>query len=386
MSVKKKLGSFGLTLSAITSVLAFMLFANTAFAQGGLNMTEGVTPISREVYQLHMTILYIVTAIGIAVFGVMFWSIFKHRKSKGAVPAQFHHSTVAEITWTIIPILILVVVAVPATRVLVAMEDTGDTDITIKITGHQWKWQYEYIEEGFKFMSNLDTDSNDIRQRASGQDPFSHENYLIDVDNPVVVPVNTRIRLLTTAADVIHAWWVPDLGWKRDAIPGFINDNWTYIEEEGTYRGQCAELCGKDHGFMPIVVKAVSKEQYALWVDEQKSLADAAADAAGKAFASLDDAIAKGNEVYTANCAACHQANGQGIPGAVPAIAGSAIVNGGDIAEHLDIVINGKNGIMPSFGPQLNDGEIAAVISFQRNAFGNVTGDLVQPADVASAR
>ena len=370
---------------SILAGITMVLMAGPAAAEYGLNMTQGVTPISKEVYNLHMLILYVVTVIAIIVFGLMFYSIIYHRKSKGAVAAQFHHSTVAEIAWTIIPILILVVMAFPATRVLVAMEQTSDAEITIKATGYQWKWHYEYIGEGFEFFSVLDTKSNDIRQRDSGLDPFSHENYLLDVDNRVVVPTNTKIRILTTAADVLHAWWVPDLGWKRDAIPGFINDNWTVIEEPGVYRGQCAELCGKDHGFMPIVVEAVSPEKYAEWANGMKVAAAEAADASNQTF-TMEELMDKGKAVYTTQCAACHQAEGQGIPGAFPALAGSKIAIE-DLAGHLDIVINGKAGsAMAAFGPQLNDADLAAVITYERNAWGNDTGDIVQPADVKAAR
>ena len=365
--------------------LTVLTFPGPVLAEYGLNLTQGVTPISREVYDLHMTILWVVTVIAILVFAVMFWSIFHHRKSKGAVAAQFHHSTGAEIAWTIIPILILVAMAVPATQVLIKMEETEDTEMTIKITGYQWKWHYDYMNEGFDFFSALDETSNTIRQLKSGLNPDEHENYLLEVDNPVVVPVNTRIRLLTTAADVIHAWWVPDLGWKRDAIPGFINDNWTYIEEPGTYRGQCAELCGRDHGFMPIVLKAVSKEEYADWADEMKLAAAAAADESGKTF-TMEESMAKGEDVYKTQRAACHQANGEGLPGAFPALKGGAIATG-DLPGHLDIVINGKAGTaMAAFGGQLNDAELAAVITYERNAWGNDTGDLVQPADIKAAR
>ncbi|OGT65507.1 MAG: cytochrome c oxidase subunit II, partial [Gammaproteobacteria bacterium RIFCSPLOWO2_01_FULL_47_190] len=224
-------------------------------------MTRGVTPISHEVYDLHMLILWVVTIIGIGVFSVMFWSILHHRKSKGAVSAKFHHSTTAEIVWTIIPILILVGMAIPATKTLIKMEQTGDADMTIKVTGYQWKWKYDYMDDGLSFFSVLAQDSNDARQPGSNIDLNSIDHYLLDVDQPIVLPINKKIRILTTANDVIHAWWVPALGWKRDAIPGFINDNWIIIEEPGTYRGQCAELCGKDHGFMPIVVKAVPEEE-----------------------------------------------------------------------------------------------------------------------------
>lgn len=365
-----------------TIALIFIFFTGPAVAEYGLNMTEGVTPISREVYDLHMIILYVVTVIGIIVFGLMFWSILHHRKSKGAVAAQFHHSTFAEIAWTIVPIIILIVMAVPATKVLVKMEQTSDAEITIKVTGYQWKWYYEYMGEGFGFFSLLDSKSEEIRKQGSGLDPYSHENYLLDVDNRVVVPTNTKIRILTTAADVLHAWWVPDLGWKRDAIPGFINDNWTIIEEPGVYRGQCAELCGKDHGFMPIVVEAVSPEEYTVWVNEQKKAAEAAAASSDKTF-SMEELMAKGETVYKTQCAACHQAKGEGIPGAFPALAASPVALG-DPAEHIKIVVKGKNA-MPAFGA-LNDLDLAAVITYERNAWGNDVGDMVQPADVKASR
>jgi len=364
----------------------FSLFASSpVLAEYGLNLRRGVTPISNQVYDLHMIILWVVTIIGILVFGVMIWSIIYHRKSRGAVAAQFHHSTTAEIVWTIIPIIILVIMAFPATKVLVAMEQTGDAEMTVKVTGYQWKWHYDYMDEGFGFFSALDAKSHEIRQLKSGMDPNEHENYLLDVDNPIVLPVDTKIRILTTAADVIHAWWVPDLGWKRDAIPGFINDNWTEIKEPGIYRGQCAELCGRDHGFMPIVLKAVSKEDYRKWADEMKLAAAAAADESSKTF-SLEELLSKGEGVYKTSCAACHQATGEGLPGAFPALKGGAIATG-DLAGHLNIVLNGKAGTaMAAFGEQLNDADLAAVITYERNAWGNNTGDIVQPADVKSAR
>lgn len=352
------------------AVPALLLWAGNAFAEYGLNMTRGVTPISHEVYDLHMTILYVVTAIGAAVFAVMLWSIFHHRKSKGAVAAQFHHSTAAEIAWTIIPVLILVAMAFPATKTLIKMEETGDPDMTIKVTGYQWKWKYDYLDEEISFFSSLDERSNNIRKGESGEKPEDYDNYLLEVDNPVVVPVNKKIRILTTAADVIHAWWVPALGWKRDAIPGFINDNWTYIEEPGIYRGQCAELCGRDHGFMPIVVKAVSEEEYRGWVTEMKNKP-----------AEID-----GGKLYITHCSTCHQANGQGLPGAFPALAGSPIATG-PLEGHLDIVLNGKAGTaMLAYGPQLSNEELAAIITYERNAWGNDTGDEVSAEDVLAAR
>jgi cytochrome c oxidase subunit 2 len=257
--------------------LLLLVWAGAVSAEWTLNMTRGVTPVSNEVYELHMLILWIVTIIGIGVFCVMFWSIYHHRKSKGAVPAQFHHSTVAELTWTIIPILILVGMAVPATKTLIKMEQTGDAEITVKITGYQWRWQYEYKNEGISFYSSLAEDSNKASQRGSNIDPRTADHYLLNVDKPLVLPVNKKIRLITTGKDVIHSWWVPALGWKRDAIPGFINDNWVLIEKPGIYRGQCAELCGMRHGFMPIVLKAVPEEEYLAWVEEnKKSQAEAA--------------------------------------------------------------------------------------------------------------
>jgi cytochrome c oxidase subunit 2 len=369
----------------VLAVIAVSLFlaSGTALADYALNLTEGVTPISHRVYELHMVILYIVTAIGVVVFGVMGWSIFHHRKSKGHVAHQFHHSTMTEIIWTTVPILILVAIAVPATKTLIFMEETGDAEMTIKVTGYQWKWKYDYLDEGISFFSALHQDSNEARQMDSGIDPNTVENYLLDVDKPLVLPVETKIRILTTAADVIHAWWVPDLGWKRDAIPGFINDNWTYIEEPGVYRGQCAELCGKDHGYMPIVLNAVSKEEYAAWVEEQKAEQIEAASGSDREW-SMDELMERGKVVYAANCASCHLAEGQGVEGIFPALNGSAMVNG-PASEHVNIVLNGKN-MMPVFKAQLNDVDIAASITYERNSWDNSTGDVIQPSVVKIAR
>ncbi len=370
------------TLLAVIAVSLF-LASGTALADYALNLTEGVTPISHRVYELHMAILYIVTAIGIGVFSVMGWSIFHHRKSKGAVAQQFHHNTTTEIIWTVVPILILVGMAVPATKTLIFMEQTGDAEMTIKVTGYQWKWKYDYLDEGISFFSTISQDSNDARQRGSGIDPNTVEHYLLNVDKPLVLPVETKIRILTTAADVIHAWWVPALGWKRDAIPGFINDNWTYIEKPGVYRGQCAELCGKDHAYMPIVLNAVSKEEYAAWVEEQKAEQLEAASGSDREW-SMDELMEKGKTVYAANCASCHLPEGQGIEGLFPALNGSAIVNG-PASEHVNIVLNGKN-MMPVFKAQMNDVDIAAAITYERNSWDNSTGDVVQPAVVKIAR
>jgi len=363
--------------------VSLFLVSGAVLAEYPLNLMEGVTPTSQKVYELHMTILYIVTVIGIAVFAVMAWSIFHHRKSKGAVAAQFHHSTAAEITWTIIPILILIGMAIPATKTLVFMEQTGDAEMTLKVTGYQWKWKYDYLDDDISFFSTLAQADNDARQLGSGIDPNTIDNYLKNVDNPIVLPIKTKIRILTTSADVIHSWWVPDLGWKRDAIPGFINDNWTYIEEPGVYRGKCAELCGKDHGFMPIVIQAVSKEDYATWVDEKKVAAAAMQDESGKEY-TLDEQMARGEKIYNTQCAACHQAKGQGIEGMFPALAGSPVATGA-AAEHIDIVLKGKK-LMPAFKEQMSDAEISAVVTFERNSWGNSVGDIVQPADVKAAR
>ena len=362
-----------------------LLLPFSAIAEWGLNMTQGVTPISKEIYDMHMLTLWVVTIIGVLVFGVMFWSIFHHRKSKGAKAAKFSHSTTVEIIWTIVPTIIIISLAVPATGLLIRMDDTSEAKITIKATGIQWKWKYDYLDEDITLYSSLDAKSQEVAQRDSGQNPMEHENYLLDVDELLVVPVNTKLRILTTAEDVIHAWWVPELGWKRDAIPGFINDNWAIIEEPGTYRGNCTEICGKGHGYMPIVVKAVSMEEYEAWVDDRKALKLAALESQNKTL-TMDESMAEGEKVYKKQCLMCHQANGEGVPGAFPALAGSEIaLKKENTLEHLYRIIYGKN-LMPKFGDQLTDLEIAAVTTYERNAWGNNTGDLIQPKEVAEAR
>ena len=371
-------------ISGVLATLA-LLWSQTAGADYALNMTRGVTELSREFYDLHMLILWICCAIAVLVFSVMFWSIFKHRKSQGAVAAQFHHSTKAEFIWTIIPIIILVGMAFPATKALVKMESTGDADMTVKITGHQWKWHYEYVDVGFGFFSVLAADSNEARALGSGKNPEEVENYLLEVDRPLVLPVGKKVRFLMTANDVIHAWWVPALGWKRDSIPGYINESWARIDEPGTYRGQCAELCGKDHGFMPIVVKAVPEDEYYAWVEEAL-VAQVDASAGADREWSKDELMTKGEQVYGTFCVACHQPNGEGIPPAFPALAGSVIAVG-PVEQHVDRVMNGKSGTaMAAFGAQLNDVDLAAVITYERNALGNNAGDVVQPAAIKAAR
>lgn len=251
--------------------LLLLMMAGPAMADLSLiNMTQGVTEMSHQVFNLHMTIFWITVAIGVVVFGAMFYSIFRHRKSRGVKPAKFHHSTAVEIVWTIIPLFILVGMAIPATRVLVDLNDTSDAEMTVKVTGYQWFWGYEYIDENVQFLSRLDEESDRARQLGSGISPASVPYYLENVDNRLVLPVDTRVRFQITAADVIHSWWVPDFGWKLDAIPGFVNEAWTQIDEPGIYRGRCAELCGRDHAFMPIVVEAVEKEEFEAWLIAQR--------------------------------------------------------------------------------------------------------------------
>lgn len=365
---------------SVVAAAGLLLGASGARADWGLNLPAGVTPISQTAYSLHMLILWICVAIGVVVFGTMFVSILRHRKSKGAVPAQFHESTTVEILWTIIPFLILVSMAVPATKALIAMEDTSDSDVSIKVTAYQWKWQYEYLDEGIGFFSNLSTPNDQIYGDAE-----KGPHYLLEVDNKMVVPVGKKVRLLLTASDVIHAWWVPELGMKKDAIPGFINEMWIQADQPGVYRGQCAELCGRDHGFMPIVVEALSEADYSQWVADQQA-ASAAAAADDDREMDKGELMTRGEKVYGTHCAACHQATGTGLPPAFPSLVGSPLVKG-PVAGHVNIVMNGKPGTaMAAFGGQLSDADLAAVITYERNAWGNDTGDLLQPSDIKAAR
>lgn len=379
MSVNKLINYF----SILTFVSALSWIPDAA-ADYKLNMTPGVTETSRMVYGLHMRALWMVTIIGVLVFAVMIYSLATHRKSKGAVPAKFHHSTRLEIIWTIIPIIILVAFAFPATTALIKMEETGNSDLTIKITGYQWKWRYDYLDEHFGFFSNLTQDSSKASQVRSGIDVSTVDHYLLNVDNPMVIPVNKKIRLITTSNDVIHSWWVPDLGWKRDAIPGFINDNWTEISKPGIYRGQCAELCGQGHGFMPIVVKAVTEDEYTAWVKEMKAAQAEAAAGADREW-TMEELMERGRQVYTTACVACHQPNGQGLPPAFPTLKGSPVTTG-PLDEHVNVVVHGRPGTaMQAFGKQLNAVDIAAVVTYERNSFGNKAGDLVQPSEIKAA-
>lgn len=366
-------------------ILFFGIFPLTVLADWDLNLRKGATPISQEIFDLHMFSLWVVTVIGVIVFGIMFWSIFHHRKSKGVKPATFSHSTTVEIIWTIIPLAIIVSLAIPATKLLIKMEDTSDTEITVKATGYQWKWKYDYLDDDLTIYSALDEKSTEVSQLDSGMNPMESENYLLDVDNPIVLPTNTKIRILTTANDVIHAWWVPDLGWKRDAIPGFINDNWAYIEKPGVYRGQCAEICGKGHGYMPIVVNAVPMDEYKIWVAEKKAEQDAKKNTSNMVL-TMEELMTKGEAVYKSQCLVCHQANGEGLKGAFPALAGSPMATKPDQRlAHIHQIIFGK-GVMPAYGDQLSDVEIAAVTTYERNAWGNDTGDIVQAKEVLEAR
>lgn len=369
------------TKSLLTGALVSAFWIGTAKADYTLNMPVGVTKISREVYDLHMLVIWICLGIGLVVFSIMFYSFYYHRKSRGAVAATFHENGTVEILWTLIPFVILISMAIPATKTMMNMDDTRNADMTIKVTGYQWQWRYDYIDEGFGFMSKLDAQSNAARQLGSGIDPASVEHYLLNVDNPLVIPANKKIRFLLTAADVLHSWWVPELGWKEDTVPGFINEAWTLVDKPGIYRGQCAELCGRDHGFMPIVVIVKAEEDYAKWLVEQKSALKESEESTDKTW-TKEDLIAKGEEVYNGNCASCHQANGEGIPGTFPAIQGSAVATG-ELDRHIDLVLNGAGAMMPAFSGMLSAADLAAVITFQRNAFGNDVGDMAQPSEVA---
>ena len=424
------------------AVLALMFAAGAACAVD-LNMPVGVTPISHDVYGLHMYAFWVCAGIGIVVFGLILISIIWHRKSAGHQAAQFHESTVLEVVWTIIPFIILIALAIPAAKVLVKMTNTSDPDMTIKITGFQWKWNYAYLQDGFSYFSMLAADSNAAAQLDSGINPDTVPHYLRDVDHPLVVPVGKKVRLLITSDDVIHSWYVADFAAKTDAIPGFVNETWIQVDKPGTYRGGCTELCGRGHGFMPIVVVAMPAADYQKWVTAMQagngayinpasmqpesigspvvfSAAElnfnavspvaaggnaasppAAAPAMAKpAVASapakvthaatgqqwtMATAMAHGKQIYAANCAACHMPDGKGNAAMnVPAIADGPIPNG-PLAAHISLVLHGK-GIMPPWGNILNDADLAAVITFERNAFGNHTGDLVQPSQIKAAR
>ena len=443
---RKAVAPFTSKLGLVLFLVAALLYSAAANAEYALNFQEPVTQIARDIYWLHMLIIWICVAIFVVVFGVMFYSIFKHRKSKNYQPAKFSHSTKVEIIWTTIPFLILIAMAAPATLVLIDMEDTTQSDLTIKITGYQWKWGYEYLDTDINFYSTLSTPREQIDQFDKDNAVPQGENYLLEVDNHLVVPSGRKVRALITSNDVIHAWWIPAFGTKKDAVPGYINELWFNVDvgKEGIYRGQCAELCGKDHAFMPIVVEVLTGAQFDSWIESggtnldsiSADSADAlslvtisdsaasiinAADTVATADAVVNEALdlatdqalaveseatdvvsepvpavsaktwtdeelmIKGKQVAS-RCIACHGAEGKGIPGVFPAIAGSAVATG-PMNAHIDTVMFGKEGTaMAAFANQLSDEDLAAVITYQRNSFGNSTGDVVLPADIKAKR
>ena len=372
----------GLPLASAGTVLAATTDMPGGPAVRQLNLTQPVTAIASQIYDLHFVMLGICAVIFVAVFGVMFYSVFAHRKSKGHKAATFHESTTVEIAWTIVPMIIVITMAALATKTVLAMKDTSNADITIKATGYQWKWGYDYIKgegEGISFYSSMSTPRDQIEGAAD-----KGVNYLLEVDNEVVVPMGKKVRMLITADDVIHAWMIPAFGVKQDAIPGFIRDTWFKADKVGVYRGQCAELCGKEHGFMPIVVNVKSDADYAKWVDEQKKLMAAKMDDPNKQWTPAE-LIARGEKVYAATCVACHQASGKGLPPAFPPLDGSKVVQGAK-DNQIAILLNGRQGTAMASFKALTDVELAAVISYTRNSWGNKTGDAVMPADIKSAK
>ena len=364
-------------------LVALSLLLSAAFASAdwsAINMRRGVTEISHQVYNLHMITFGICVVIAILVYGVMIYSMLRHRKSLGVKPATFHDNATVEMLWTVIPIFILIGMAIPSMNTLSDMYDSSGAEIDIEVRGLQWKWQYTYLNDDpakeVKFISSLLTPQDEIQNLVP-----KREHYLLDVDNELVLPINKRVRFLITSGDVIHSWWVPDFAIKKDAVPGFIHESWVVIEEVGTYRGQCAELCGKDHGFMPIVVRAVEEADYEIWMAEKQAEAAAVFEIVGKSW-SDEELIEEGEKVYLRTCAVCHQPDGQGLPPAFPALAGQGISTG-TIDNHIDIVLNGKVGTaMQAFGSQLNAAQLAAVITYERNAWGNDQGDSVQPKQI----
>ena len=373
---KKIINSINNKLSAVL----LLIFSSKSFAAwDDLNMTEGVTAISKEVFDLHMLIYWICVVIGIVVFGVMFYSMFAFTKKKNPTPSKFHENTKVELVWTIVPFLILVLMAVPASNTLTKIYDDTEGDINIQVIGYQWKWEYKYLDDKIGFFSNLTTDWDEIYNKTP-----KGEFYLEEVDEPVVIPVGKKIRFLITANDVIHSWWMPDFAIKQDAIPGFINTAWTIVDKPGTYRGKCTELCGKNHGFMPVVVKVVLQEEYDLWVISKKEEAFKMAELTQKEW-SAEELIERGEGVYQKNCVACHQVNGQGIPPIFPALAGSDIVLNNK-AKHIEILMEGVQGAaMQSFANQLSEVDMAAVITYTRRSWGNAEkgdGEIVTPKDI----
>lgn len=341
-----------------------------------LNMPQGVTEVSQVAYNIHMLMIWICTAIGVVVFGFMFYVMYAHRKSRGAVAENFHENTMVELLWTIVPALILIIMAFPATTALLKVYDTENADIDIKVTGYQWKWQYEYLGEGVKFMSNLRTSQDEI----DGKEPKG-EHYLREVDQPLVIPTGKKVRFLITGNDVIHSWWVPDFGVKRDAVPGLFTTAWAKTDKPGIYVGECTELCGKGHAFMPVVVEVKEEEEYNQWLAAKKAEAVEYASTIGKEW-TFEELMTRGEEVYNRDCAACHMVNGEGIPGIFPGLKDSPIALGSK-EGHIAVLIDGVTGTaMQSFADQLSEVDIAAVVHYERNAWGNDVGDITQPIDV----
>ena len=376
-------------ISAFMTTLALLAMSLPAAAEYRLNLYKGVTPISQTIYTLHMTAIWVCVAIGIVVFGIMIYSLIFHRKSKGAIAADFHEHTSVEIVWAIIPLIILVVLAIPATKTLIRMDDTGNADVTIKITGYQWKWQYQYLDQGISFFSNLSTPYDQMDNKAP-----KGRWYLLETDKHLVLPIHKKIRFLVTANDVLHSWWVPELGIKRDAIPGFIHEAWARIDTPGIYRGQCTELCGVNHGFMPIVVEAMTEENFDKWAAEQMPKKEVASTTSVAVVPhqptvewTMAVAMKLGKEKYEIICAACHKPDGLGMPPTFPALKGSSVAVGKPIERHIERVLKGVTGTaMQSFAAQLTDEEIAAVVTYERNSWGNNTGDLITAAQVKKLR
>lgn len=373
--------------ASLTALISFAL-SSVVQATAELNMRPGVTETSLEAYDLHMMVIWVMTGIAIVVFGLMFVSIVIHRKSKNPTPATWSHSTKMEIVWTTIPLIILAFLTVPAVNLLIKMEDASNPDMSIQVTGSQWKWHYKYLDHNIEFYSNLST-PRDAYENFQGKTSHKGENYLLEVDNELVIPANKKVRFLVTAQDVIHSWWVPELAVKKDAIPGFINETWTKVPKPGVYRGQCTELCGKDHGFMPVVVKVVTEAEFEAWLGKKNEERIAAEKVAAEAAAmswDMDKLMALGKESYDAKCASCHKIDGSGTPPVFPALKDSKVALG-PVEEHIDIVLNGRAGTaMAAYGTQLTDAELAAVITYERNAWGNNKGDKVQPADIQAAK
>ena len=369
-----------LSKSAYAALFMLSLYPSKVFSDwDALNMREGVTQVSRDVFELHMLIFYICVAIGAVVFSVMFYSLFRYTKKRNPNPSTFHESTKLEVAWTVVPFLILIAMAVPASKTLTEIYDDEEGEINIQVVGYQWKWEYKYLEDDINFFSNLSTDQDEIYNLVP-----KGENYLLEVDEPLIIPVDTRVRFLITANDVIHSWWVPDFAIKQDAIPGFINTAWTRAEETGIYRGNCTELCGKNHGFMPVVVKVVEKDEYNDWVLSKKEEAIKLAELTEKEW-SLAELTQRGEGVYQKNCVACHQMNGEGLPPIFPALAGSDIVMF-DKDRNVEILMEGVQGAaMQSFANQLSEVDMASVITYTRQAWGNADngdGEIVVPKDI----